>query len=96
MELAWVIPIFGISAFFALALFRNYLPCQGKYIAVVAALLAFLGAWVVLLDLIDQGPALYNYPREWFSAGSIAVGWGIIIDPLTVVMLVLVTFISLV
>ena len=96
MELAWVIPIFGISAFFALALFRNYLPWQGKYIAVVAALLAFLGAWVVLLDLIDQGPALYHYPREWFSAGSIAVGWGIIIDPLTVVMLVLVTFISLV
>ena len=33
MELAWVIPIFGISAFFALALFRNYLPWQGKYIA---------------------------------------------------------------
>ena len=96
MEQAWIIPIFGIGAFVVLALFRNYLPWQGKYLAVIAALLAFLGSWVVLLDFINHGTNLYHYPKEWFVAGAITVGWGIIIDPLTVVMLLLVTFISFV
>ncbi|MBL76299.1 MAG: NADH-quinone oxidoreductase subunit L [Chloroflexi bacterium] len=94
MEQAWIIPLFGISAFIILALFRHYLPWQGKHIAVIAALLAFLGSWVVVLDLIGSGTDIYYYPREWFAAGSLKIGWGIIVDPLTAVMLILVTSIS--
>ena len=95
MEQAWLIPVFGFGAFAFLALFRHYLPWQGKHLAVLAILAAFIAVWPVLLDMLDKGVGVHHFPREWFSAGPLEVGWGIIVDPLTVVMLALITFVSL-
>ena len=94
MEHAWILPLFGVGAFVVLALFRSYLPGQGKLLAVAAALAAFALAWIPLADMLGEGAGLHHFPREWFTAGSISVGWGIIVDPLTVGMLLLVTFVS--
>ena len=94
MEHAWILPLFGVGAFVVLALFRSYLPGQGKLLAVAAALAAFALAWLPLADMLGEGAGLHHFPREWFTAGSIDVGWGIIVDPLTVGMLLLVTFVS--
>ena len=96
MEQAWLIPLYGIIAFAVLALFRGFLPWQGKHLSVLAALVAFITFWFVLFDMLERGVGLHRFPREWFTAGDLSVGWGIIVDPLTVVMLGLVTFVALV
>ena len=94
MEQAWIIPVFGFGAFALLALFRHFLPAQGKHLSVLAIVLAFAAFWPVLADMLDKGVGEYRFPRPWFSAGPLEVGWGIIVDPLTIVMLALVTFVS--
>jgi NADH-quinone oxidoreductase subunit L len=94
MENAWIIPLFPLGAFVALALFRRFLPGQGNWLAVAAVVAAFLAAWPVLFDLVGRGVGPYHFPREWFSAGPLSMGWGTLVDPLTVAMLLLVTFVS--
>ena len=96
MEQAWIIPLFGVGAFAFLALFKNYLPGQGKHLAVAAVIAAFIAAWPPLFDMLGRGIGEYHFPREWFSAGPLEMGWGTIVDPLTVAMLLLVTFVSVV
>ncbi len=96
MGLAWIIPLFGIGAFAVLALFRSYLPGQGKHLAVLAVIAGFVVAWVPLFDMLGRGAGEYHFPREWFTAGPLSMGWGFIVDPLTVAMLLLVTFVSVV
>ena len=95
MEQAWLIPLYGVIAFAVLALFRGFLPWQGKHLSLLAALAAFVTFWPVLFDMVGRGVGLYHFPRDWFTAGDLSVGWGIIVDPLTVVMLGLVTFVAL-
>ena len=50
MEFAWLIPALGLGAFVVLALFRGYLPWQGKHLSVLAIIAAFVVAWWVLFD----------------------------------------------
>jgi len=51
--------------------------------------------------LNETGPLTCNFQRAWFNAGlpglsdSVALNWGMLIDPLTVAMLGLVTFVAL-
>ena len=96
MQQAWLIPAFGFGAFAFLALFRHRLPGQGKYLSVLAIVAGFILVWPVLFDMLGKGIGEYHYPREWFTAGPFEMGWGIIVDPLTVVMLALVTFVSVI
>ncbi len=50
MEQAWLIPLYGVIAFVVLALFRGFLPWQGKHLSVLAALVGFVTFWFVLFD----------------------------------------------
>ncbi len=95
IEEAWLLPALGFGTFGVLTLFRNYLPWQGKHLSVLAMLAAFVLFWPILFDFVRLGVGDYHLEREWFTAGRLAVGSGTIVDPLTVVMLALVTFVSL-
>ncbi|MEX2598086.1 MAG: NADH-quinone oxidoreductase subunit L [Dehalococcoidia bacterium] len=95
MEWAWLIPLYGVAAFAALALFRHLLPGQGKWLAVLAIFAGFVTFWPVLLDMVGRDGDLFHFPREWFNVGGFSIGWGVIVDPLTIVMLALVTFVAL-
>ena len=94
IEEAWLIPTYGFVAFGVIALFGKYLPSQGKYLSIIAILAAFATFWPVLFDFVSLGVGEYHVPRVWFSGGDISVGSGMIIDPLTIVMLALVTFVA--
>ena len=94
MEQAWTVPLFGFGAFAVLALFRGFLPRQGKHLSVLAIVAAFVAVWPVLFDMLEEGVGEYHFPRAWFTAGPFEMGWGTIVDPLTLAMLVLVTFVS--
>ena len=100
MEWAWLIPAYGFAAFGVIALVGRYLPTKGIFLSILAILAGFITFWPVLLDLLSSGlpeaTGEYHFVREWFTAADITVGWGIIVDPLTVVMLGLVTFVALI
>ena len=93
MEWAWLIPALCFVAFPVIAIFGRFLPGKGSFLAIAAGFVLFL---FVAFDRIDQGATgLDVFTREWFQAGSATFTWGIIVDPLTVVMLGLVTFVAL-
>jgi NADH-quinone oxidoreductase subunit L len=99
IEWAWLIPFYGFVAFGIIALFGRYLPGRGIFLSILAILAGFVTFWPVLLDLLDRGlpdgVGEYHFYRDWFTAGDITVRLGIIVDPLTVIMLGLVTFVAL-
>ena len=105
-ELAWLIPAFSFVAFFLIVLFGRFLPGKGSIIAILAiaagfamfcvVLVGFLGADVPSEDCaISFGQKTCIFNREWFTAGSVIFNWGVIIDPLALMMLGLVTLVGL-
>ena len=95
MAWAWLIPVYGFAAFGVISLLRERLPDRGRYLSILAILAGFATFWFVLSDLVSSGVGQYHFSVDWFTAGSIDVAWGILVDPLTVVMLGLVTFVAL-
>ena len=104
-ELAWLIPAFSFVAFFLVVAFGRFLPGKGSFVAILAIAAGFGMFWVVLAgylgadlgaDCADAfGRKTCTFTREWFTAGSVVLNWGIIVDPLAVMMLGMVTLVSL-
>ena len=96
MEWAWLIPALSFIAFPIIAIFGRFLPGKGSFLAILAIAAGFVLFWFVAMDRIDQGATGVDiFSHKWFDAGSVTLTWGIIVDPLTVVMLGLVTFVAL-
>lgn len=93
MEWAWLAPALSFAAFGMIVLFGRYLPAKGVFLALLAVAAAFAVFWFVLLDLLNRGNG--TFAVTWFELGGTTVNWGMIIDPLTVVMLGLVSFLAL-
>ena len=102
-ELAWLIPAISFIAFFVILIFGKFLPGKGSFIAILAIASGFTLFWVVLAGFLEancdvslftgQESCIFN--REWFTAGTVELKWGVLIDPLTVMMLGLVTLVGL-
>ena len=104
-ELAWLIPAFSFVAFFLIVVFGRFLPGGGSFIAILAIAGGFAMFWVVLAGFLGadcseqfgRATCLFNW--EWFTAGSeaaeVVLNWGMIIDPLTVMMLGMVSLVGL-
>ena len=96
MEWAWLIPAFSFAAFPVIVLLRHLIPTGSAFIAILAILGGFVVFWFVAIDRIDQGATGIDFfSHKWFDVGSVELTWGIIVDPLTIVMLGLVTFVAL-
>ncbi len=102
LENAWVIPLLpAVSAVLILAVGKK-LPGKGHEIGIGALGLAFLGAVVCAVQWVGREAHGEHHIREavtghftWFTMGGVDIGAGIHVDGLTVMMLVVVTFISL-
>ena len=100
-ELAWLIPAFSFGAFLLIVAFGRFLPGGGAFIAVLAIAAGFAMFWVLLAgylgadcaDRFGQATCLFN--REWFTAGDVVFNWGLIVDPLAIMMLGMVTLVGL-
>ena len=102
IEWAWLIPVVSFAAFPIIALFQRFLPGRGSYLAILAIVAGFALFWFVLRAFLSgdsQGcglvPGDTTCSMTWFKAGKVTLTWGMIIDPLSVVMLGLVTFVAL-
>ena len=100
-ESAWLIPAYSFVAFFLIVLFGKYLPGKGSAVSILAVAAGFAMFWVVLVGYLDAdcpvrfGQSTCLFSREWFTAGSVVLNWGMIIDPLSIMMLGLVTMVGL-
>ena len=102
MEWAWLIPVFSFAAFALIVLLGRFLPGKGSFLAILAIAGGFGVFWFVLSSFLDSGSLGCGLGQSdvdcsitWFSVGGIQVNWGMIIDPTTIVMLGLVTFVAL-
>ena len=100
MESAWVIPAIPAATFAFLFFFRNLLPRQGDFVAVGAAVAAFVAFFVVLIDLMDNialgqsvEPVVEGF--TWLEFSDFEIRIGFYVDELAVVMLAVVTFVYL-
>ena len=108
MEWAWLIPVFCFVAAPIIVISGRVLPGKGASLSILAIGTGFVVFWVVLANFLDAGDSTKNcftsadtgsltcqYTHSWFHAGELELFWGIVVDPLTVVMLGLVTFVAL-
>ncbi len=90
---AWLAPAACVGAFTALALFGKYLPWKGPYIAIGAIGFGFVLFWFLLNDLLNG--AGREFSATWFEAGGGVFDLGMTIDPVAIVMMGVITFVSL-
>ncbi|MBI2165119.1 MAG: NADH-quinone oxidoreductase subunit L [Chloroflexi bacterium] len=98
MTLAWLAPAVCAAAFLAIVAFRRVLPREGAYISVLAIAFGFVLFWLVLVDFLGwdfSERGAFSRAITWLRVDDTRLTWGILIDPLTVVMLGLVTFVAL-
>ena len=108
MEWAWLIPVFCFVAAPIIVVSGKFLPGKGSSLSILAIGAGFVVFWVVLANFLDAGASTKDcfssadtgsltchFTHSWFHAGELELLWGIIVDPLAVVMLGLVTFVVL-
>src|SRR3990167_4381836 len=98
METAWLLPGLCLLAFFILALgaltgYARFLPMGGAWIAIGAIGAGFVLFWFIAADLLVRGATEVN--MNWVEVAGARLEWGMILDPLSVAMLGLVTFVAL-
>ena len=93
MAWAWLVPALSAIAFLLIITVGRTLPREGAFLAPLAALAGFVLFWFILADLLDVGNA--GFSIDWLEAGDARLTWGMILDPLSVMMLGLVTFVAL-
>ncbi len=103
MNAAWVIPALSAAAFVVIVVAGRAIgaaaPGSRAHSALAPAVsITAIGAgfvlfWVVLADLLEGHATSYSI--SWLSVGGAEIGWGMLVDRLSVVMLGLVTFVAL-
>jgi NADH-quinone oxidoreductase subunit L len=99
---AWVIPLLPAAAFVILLLFGPYLPRRGDWLAILAMAATFILVFPIIADFTD---ALAEHGAE-FAGASNSIEWmtvpdnlelrlGVHVDAITIVMLVVVSFVAL-
>ena len=99
-EAVWSILFLPLAAFLIIAFivrpFFNEFAQQSGLITIVAIAASLaLSSWA-LYSVIMADPGDLNFePHEWITTGSLSIGLGLILDPLTAIMLIVVTGVSL-
>jgi NADH-quinone oxidoreductase subunit L len=93
--LAWLIPVIPALGFLAVLLATRWLADRAAGIAIGAAAAAFLLSVAVAVEVISS-PATYLRPLpRWIEVGGLSVGFDLLVDQLTVVMLLVITGVGL-
>ncbi len=96
MDRAWLIPAIPGAAFVVLVLLGAYLPRKGDWVAIGAILASFVIAVMVTIDLTNADPASLPLVSgtDWIAFPGVEVRLGWAVDEITVVMLLVVTFVA--
>ncbi|NYB96693.1 NADH-quinone oxidoreductase subunit L [Clostridium beijerinckii] len=97
IDLAWIIPIFPAIAFLIIGFITEKLKGISSAIAIGGMVLSFIFSLGVFYEVITSKVSInkpVEYAVSWLSA-PIKIEVGVLIDPLTATMLIIVTFIGL-
>jgi NADH-quinone oxidoreductase subunit L len=92
-EHAYLAPLFPLLACALILMLGRRAPGQGAYVAVGGMLLALVVSCGVF-SRVAQG-AGGDFSARWFRVGGVSVHAGVLVDPLSAVMLLVVSFVGL-
>src|SRR5512141_2484709 len=91
---AWLIPAFPLISFFAILLFTRGKNRLSHTIAIGAMLISFVLAQIIFWSVISDGEVLATNPIAqaipWLPIGATTLNMGVMVDPLTAIMLFMV------
>ncbi len=90
----WAIPAAPFIGWVLTVLYVRKQPKIAGMLASLAVGIACLLSYVVLFNVINADGHIAQYTHQWFTAGSLTVNFGVRIDGLTAIMLVVVTTVS--
>jgi len=93
-EMAWLIPLLPLSAFFLIVFFGKKTPGKGADIGILATGSAFVLGLLCFFDAISKG-GIVEKSLTWISFGSLELELGIRVDSLAAMMFVVVCLVSL-
>ncbi len=100
-EQAWILAAIPGGMFLVLALFGRSLPRQGDYLGVLAILSSFVLYFFVLADFLDNAVFSEDHMPdvvksiEWTQIGDFTLQMGIFVDPITILMMGVITTVAL-
>jgi len=96
INLVWLVPLFPLAGFLLIGLGRNVLPkAVAGFIGSFTVLLSLLVSISIFLELQGSTVKTFIIPLfDWIQAGNLLVPFSFQVDPLSVLMLLIVTGIS--
>ena len=95
---AWLIPLFPALAFGIITLFTKKMTKLSVSISIGTILLSFVLSVIIGIGVIGQGDTFLEHPYKavvtWFSMPGFSIEVGTLIDNVSVMMLLVVTFIT--
>ncbi len=91
---SWLIPFFPILSFALIIFFTIKKPRLSSFISIGAVSLSFIFSCIVLLTVLSN-PVTSEFKFNWLDLPGFKVEAGMLIDPLTAVMLMVVTIVSM-
>jgi NADH-quinone oxidoreductase subunit L len=98
VDLAWLIPVVPAVSAALLLLFGRRIGKASAWVAIAAVAYSAVASTLVFTYLLGQpedGRSFVRTVAGWLSAGDFQVDWALLIDPLSAVMLLLVTWVGL-
>ena len=89
LQFAWLIPVLPLLGFLCISFFQKHLP--GKSAGIIGSL-AVLGSFLISCGLFFQisEPVTLTY-FDWINAGNLKIPISFLIDPISIVMLLIIT-----
>ncbi len=95
LGVAWLIPVVPLVGFVLVLVLTRTLAERAAFVAIGAAGISFLLSVAVALPVLSEPAAYVRRLPTWISAGGFTVTYDVFVDPLTVVMLLVVTGVGL-
>jgi len=95
MQYAWLIPLFPLLSFIVIVSFGRQLKEGAAIVGVLFTGISFVLALLTFLARFAPGAVDWKFPVEWLKMGDVVVRMGYEVNQLNALMLVIVTFVSL-
>ncbi len=95
MQYAWLIPLFPLFAFIVIVSFGRQLKEGAAYVGILFTAVSFLLAVATFWARFQEGAGDEKFPIDWLHVGDIVIRMGYEVNQLNAMMLVIVTFVSL-